>query len=267
MPRPVHSRIHIRAPNNRPSQNHSGRFLADSSSAGCRFESCGEYVVKFWVFAVLLKFSRRPVVITGCEPFGGSLRTLVGVCCAALWAGRAPDFATLPTARSRPASVVWVSCPAAPSREIPSHSQQVVVGSLMQSSSNVYPQVQNEYAVEQTRGEHGGRGCPLRHRDVLARRCRCPARADHDGRTRGGAGRLGDSWDCGGTACRAELAKRASLWRQRHAKVQQLVLNSHGACERLLKPTGDLMPQDQKPVRPEPKSRCTPVVPIRLIHL
>lgn len=80
------------------------------------------------------------------------------------------------------------------------------------------------------------------------------------------AGRFIDLWDSGGPTFRAELTKRASLWRQRHAKVQQLILNSHGACERLVRLMGDLQPLQHRPVENKPKPRRDPVVPSRRKH-
>jgi hypothetical protein len=80
------------------------------------------------------------------------------------------------------------------------------------------------------------------------------------------AARFIDLWDSGGPAFRAELAKRASLWRQRHVKVQQLILNSHGACERLVRLMGDTQPPQQKPVTTKPRPRRDRVVPSRRKH-
>ena len=80
------------------------------------------------------------------------------------------------------------------------------------------------------------------------------------------AGRFIDLWDSGGPTFRAELAKRASVWRQRHVKVQQLILNSHGACERLVRLMGDLQPPQQRPVKTKPRSRRDRVVPSRRKH-
>lgn len=67
------------------------------------------------------------------------------------------------------------------------------------------------------------------------------------------AGRFIDLWNSGGPTFRTELAKRASLWRQRHVKVQQLILNSHGACERLVRLMGDSKPPQRKPPKTKPK--------------
>lgn len=78
------------------------------------------------------------------------------------------------------------------------------------------------------------------------------------------AGRFIDLWDSGGSTFRAELAKRASLWRQRHIKVQQLILNSHGACERLVRLIGDSEPPQRKPPKTKPKRDR--VVPSRRKH-
>jgi hypothetical protein len=80
------------------------------------------------------------------------------------------------------------------------------------------------------------------------------------------AGRFVDLWDSGGPTFRAELAKRASVWRQRHIKVQQLILNSHGACERLVRLMGDLQPPQHRPAKTNPKPRRDPVVPSRRKH-
>lgn len=81
------------------------------------------------------------------------------------------------------------------------------------------------------------------------------------------AGRFIDLWNSGGPAFRAELAKRASLWRQRHVKVQQLILNSHGACERLVRLMGDPRPPKQNQVKTKPRPRRDRVVPSRRKHL
>lgn len=80
------------------------------------------------------------------------------------------------------------------------------------------------------------------------------------------AGRFIDLWNSGGPTFQAELAKRASLWRQRHIKVQQLILNSHGACERLVRLMGDPEPPQRKPVKTKPKPRRDRVVPSRRKH-
>ena len=80
------------------------------------------------------------------------------------------------------------------------------------------------------------------------------------------AGRFIDLWNCGGPTFRAELAKRASLWRQRHGNVQQLILNSHGACERLVRLMGDSLPPQQNPVKTKSKHRRDRVVPSRRKH-
>lgn len=75
------------------------------------------------------------------------------------------------------------------------------------------------------------------------------------------AGRFIDLWDSGGPTFRAELAKRASLWRQRHAKVQQIILNSHGACERLVRLMGDSRPSQQVPKKTNSKPQSDRVMP------
>ena len=80
------------------------------------------------------------------------------------------------------------------------------------------------------------------------------------------AGRFIDLWTSGGPTFRAELAKRASLWRQRHVKVQQLILNSHGACERLVRLMGDHESPQGKQVKTKPKPRLDRVVPSRRKH-
>ncbi len=80
------------------------------------------------------------------------------------------------------------------------------------------------------------------------------------------AGRFIDLWHSGGPTFRGELAKRASLWRQRHVKVQQLILNSHGACERLVRLMGDPRPPKQEPVKTKPRPRREQVVPSRRKH-
>ena len=80
------------------------------------------------------------------------------------------------------------------------------------------------------------------------------------------AGRFIDLWDSGGPTFRAELTKRASLWRQRHAKVQQLILNSHGACERLVRLMGDPETPQRKPLKTKPKPKRNRVVPSRRKH-
>ncbi|MEL6498414.1 MAG: hypothetical protein AAFZ67_08285 [Planctomycetota bacterium] len=77
------------------------------------------------------------------------------------------------------------------------------------------------------------------------------------------AGRFIDLWNSGGPTFRTELAKRASLWRHRHVKVQQLILNSHGACERLVRLMGDPQPPQQKHVKTKPRPRRNRVVPSR----
>jgi hypothetical protein len=48
--------------------------------------------------------------------------------------------------------------------------------------------------------------------------------------------------------------------------VQQLILNSHGACERLVRLMGDLQPPQHRPVKTKPKPRRDPVVPSRRKH-
>ena len=78
------------------------------------------------------------------------------------------------------------------------------------------------------------------------------------------AGRFIDLWNSGGPTFRTELAKRASVWRQRHVKVQQLILNSHGACERLVRLMGDSEPPKRKPPKTKPKRDR--VVPSRRKH-
>ena len=80
------------------------------------------------------------------------------------------------------------------------------------------------------------------------------------------AGRFIDLWDSGGPTFRAELAKRALLWRQRHVRVQQVILNSHGACERLVRLMGDPRPPQQNPVKTKPRPRRDRVVPSRRKH-
>lgn len=80
------------------------------------------------------------------------------------------------------------------------------------------------------------------------------------------ASRFIDLWDSGGPTFRAELTKRASLWRQRHVKVQQLILNSHGACERLVRLMGDPRPPKQNSVKTKPKPRRDRVMPSRRKH-
>lgn len=80
------------------------------------------------------------------------------------------------------------------------------------------------------------------------------------------AGRFIDLWSSGGPIFRAEFAKRASLWRQRHFKVQQLILHNHGACERLVRLMGDPRPNQQEPMKTKPKSRLDCVVQSRRKH-
>lgn len=80
------------------------------------------------------------------------------------------------------------------------------------------------------------------------------------------AGRFIDLWNSGGPTFRAELAKRASVWRQRHVKVQQLILNSHGACERLVRLMGDPEPPKRKTLNTKPEPRRDRVVPSRRKH-
>ncbi len=53
-------------------------------------------------------------------------------------------------------------------------------------------------------------------------------------------------------------------WRQRHVKVQQLILNSHGACERQVRLMGDPEPPKRKP--PTTKPKRDRVVPSRRKH-
>ena len=80
------------------------------------------------------------------------------------------------------------------------------------------------------------------------------------------AGRFIDLWNIGGPTFRAELGKRASLWRQRHVRLRQLILNSHGAGERLVRLMGDSEPPQRKPVKTKPKPRHNRVVPSRRKH-
>lgn len=80
------------------------------------------------------------------------------------------------------------------------------------------------------------------------------------------AARFIELWDSGGPTFRAELAKRTSLWRQRHIKVQQLILNSHGACERLVRLMGDPEPPQRKPLKTKPMPRRDRVLPSRRKH-
>ncbi|MFG0244855.1 MAG: hypothetical protein ACF8MF_02230 [Phycisphaerales bacterium JB052] len=75
------------------------------------------------------------------------------------------------------------------------------------------------------------------------------------------AGRFIDLWFSGGPTFRAELTKRASLWRQRHVKVQQLILNSHGACERLVRLMGNPRPPQQEPKKTNSKPQGDRVMP------
>tara|TARA_R110000782_G_scaffold57258_5_gene119575 strand:- start:8048 stop:9022 length:975 start_codon:yes stop_codon:yes gene_type:complete len=80
------------------------------------------------------------------------------------------------------------------------------------------------------------------------------------------AGRFINLWDSGGQTFRAELAKRASVWHERHAKMQQLILNSHGACERLVRLMGDAEPPKRKTLKTNPEPRRDRVVPSRRKH-